>query len=159
MSQCYHRRIVRRILLLSVVVFAVTLEASQAPAPPQQPTFRGGTTLVQVDAIVADGERRPIVDLEAADFAVLDDGRPVPIERVRFLGADTYAGDATLAPIRSHDDEEREASRDDVHVYAIVLDDYHVARMDELRVIDSLVAFVRRCRRPISWLCTIRSTR
>jgi len=115
-----------------------------APAAGQPPIFRGGTTLVQVDAIVTDGSGTPIVDLAAADFDVLDDGRRVPIERVRFLGSATYEGDATLAPIRTHDDEEREASRDDVSVYAIFLDDYHVERMGELRVIDPLIAFVQR---------------
>jgi hypothetical protein len=65
-----------------------------------------------------------VVDLTATDFDVLDDGRAVAIDRVRFLGATAYNGDATLAPIRTHDDEEREASRDDVRVYAIFLDDY-----------------------------------
>jgi len=62
---------------------------------------------------------------------------------VRFLGAAEYSGDSTLAPIRTHDDEEREASRDDVRVYAIFLDEYHVQRLNELRVIEPLVAFVR----------------
>ena len=67
----------------------------------------------------------------------------MPIDRVRFLGAADYSGDTTLAPIRTHEDEEREASRDDVRVYAIVLDDYHVQRLNELRVIEPLLAFVR----------------
>ena len=143
---------------MAAALFAATLHASpqapvpqrpaltepQPPPPPQQPPiFRGGTNLVQVDAIVADADGRPVGDLTAADFDVLDDGKPVTIDRVRFLGAEEYAGDATLAPIRSHDDEEREASRDDVRVYAIVLDDYHVPRMGELRVIEPLLAFVR----------------
>ena len=79
---------------------------------------------------------------------------------MRFLGADgVLAATRTLAPIRSHDDEEREASRDDVRVYAIVLDDYHVQRMSELRVIDPLLAFVEpAAARPIWSPCTIRST-
>jgi VWFA-related protein len=118
-------------------------QAPQAATPQQPPVFRGGTTLVQIDAIVGDASGQPIVDLAAEDFEVLDDGRPVPIQRVRFLGAEAYNGDATLAPIRTHDDEEREASRDDVHVYAIFLDDYHVRRMGELRVVEPLLAFVR----------------
>ena len=54
-----------------------------------------------------------------------------------------YGGDPTLAPIRTHDDEAREASRDDVRLYAIFLDDYHVERFGELRVIDPLLAFVQ----------------
>src|SRR5262249_34975857 len=60
-----------------------------------------------------------------------------------FLGAASYEGDSTLAPIRTHDDEEREASRDDVRVYGIFLDDYHVQRLGELRVIEPLVALVQ----------------
>jgi VWFA-related protein len=141
---------VRRILLLSVVLLAAPAVASvgQAPPPPPQPQaqppiFRGGTNLVQVDAIVTDENSRPIVDLTAADFELLDDGKVMPIDRVRFLGAAEYSGDSTLAPIRTHEDEEREASRDDVRVYAIVLDDYHVQRLNELRVIEPLLAFVR----------------
>jgi len=131
-------------LALAAAVYRA--EARQQPSreggQTQPPIFRGGTTLVQVDAIVADAGGQPITDLGAGDFDVLDDGRPVPIQRVRFLGADVYSGDPTLALIRTHDDEEREASRDDVRVYAIFLDDYHVQRLGELRVIEPLLAFV-----------------
>jgi VWFA-related protein len=141
---------VRRIGLATAVLLAATVHASRASGPqapqvstPQPPIFRGGTNLVQVDAIVADANGQPVTELSAADFAILDDGKPVPIDRVRFLGSADYAGDPTLAPIRSHEDEEREASRDDVRVYTIVLDDYHVERMGELRVIQPLLAFVR----------------
>ena len=149
--------IVRRIGLLTAALFAATLHASPQTAPPrkpastdppppqsqvQPPVFRGGTNLVQVDAIVTDQDSRPLVDLTASDFTLLDDGKPMTIDRVRFLGAAEYSGDSTLAPIRSHEDEEREASRDDVRVYAIVLDDYHVERMGELRVIEPLLALV-----------------
>jgi VWFA-related protein len=134
---------------MTAALVAATLHASPTPhaqtsqPPPQPPVFRGGTNLVQVDAIVADANGQPVTELSAGDFEILDDGKPVPIDRVRFLGSADYAGDPTLAPIRSHEDEEREASRDDVRVYAIVLDDYHVERMGELRVIQPLLAFVR----------------
>ena len=132
----------RRLWLLSAVLIALAPLAASQTQPPQ-PTFRAGTNLVQVDAIVADPNGQPMVDLTAADFELLDDGKPVPIDRVRFLGSADYSGDPTLAPIRTHEDEEREASRDDVRVYAIVLDDYHIERMGELRVIEPLLAFVR----------------
>jgi VWFA-related protein len=140
---------VRRISIASALFVALTLRlASQSPPagggqPAQPPVFRGGTNLVQVDAIVTDESGRPLTDLTVADFEVFDDGKPVPIDRVRFLGAAPYAGDSTLAPIRTHEDEEREASRDDVRVYAIFLDDYHVQRMGELRIIEPLLEFVR----------------
>jgi len=129
---------VRRVWLLSAALFA-----SQATPPPQPPVFRGGTNRVQIDAIVTDDNRQPLADLAAADFELQDDGKPMTIDSVRFLGSADYSGDPVLAPIRTHEDEEREASRDDVRVYAILLDDYHVPRMSELRVIDPLLAFVR----------------
>jgi VWFA-related protein len=138
---------VRRIGLLTAALFAAALHASpqtsQAQPPQPPPVFRAGTNLVQVDAIVTDPDGHPLVELTAADFELQDDGKPMAIDRVRFLGAADYSGDATLAPIRTHEDEEREASRDDVRVYAIMLDDYHVQRMEELRVIEPLLAFVR----------------
>jgi VWFA-related protein len=128
---------VRRVLLLSAALFAF-----QAPPLPQPPVFQGGTNRVQIDAIVTDDHRQPLADLTAADFELQDDGKSVTIDSVRFLGAAEYSGDPTLAPIRTHEDEEREASRDDVRVYVIVLDDYHVPRMGELHVIEPLLAFV-----------------
>jgi len=135
----------RRLAVAVLLAAAAWRGSAQQPAREggQPPVFRGGTTLVQVDAIVTDASGRPVVDLSTADFEVLDDGRRVPLDSVRFLGAAAYEGDATLAPIRTHDDEEREASRDDVRVYAIFLDDYHVERLGELRVIDPLIAFVQ----------------
>jgi VWFA-related protein len=143
---------VRRILVASTLLMMLTLRLASQPADArfsqareggQPPVFRGGTNLVQVDAIVTAPDGRPLTDLTVSDFEVFDDGKPVTIDRVRFLGAAAYAGDSTLAPIRTHEDEEREASRDDVRVYAIFLDDYHVRRMEERRLIEPLLAFVR----------------
>ena len=42
-------------------------------------TFRSGIDLIQVDVSVLDSSRRPIRGLTAADFTILEDGRPVPI--------------------------------------------------------------------------------
>ncbi len=52
-----------------------------AQEPPQQPppTFRAGVDVVQVDVSVLDKNRRPVRNLTAADFTVLEDGKPRPI--------------------------------------------------------------------------------
>src|SRR3954462_10159265 len=58
--------------------FAVPrVEQEQAPAT--QPTFRLGVNLVQVDVSVLDNKRHPVRDLAAADFTVLEDGKPRPV--------------------------------------------------------------------------------
>lgn len=48
------------------------------PAVPQT-TFRAGVDIVDVDVSVLDKHRLPIRNLTAADFTVLEDGRPRPI--------------------------------------------------------------------------------
>ena len=58
----------------------------------QQPTFRGGIELVEVDAIVLDGRGRAVKDLTAADFEVLEDGKPQPVSTFAFV-------DVPVAPL------------------------------------------------------------
>jgi VWFA-related protein len=105
----------------------------------QTPTFRAGTNLVQVDVIVADRNDRPLLELTASDFEVFDDGAPVPIAAFRFLHT---SSEQEADPIRRDADEEREAKRDDVRLFAIFLDDYHVTWAGQHRAIEPLVQFV-----------------
>lgn len=73
---------------LLVVALAMTLgqtAVGQAPvsAPPaQQPPFRATTLVVEVDAIITDGQRHFVADLSADDFEILEDGKPQAIQRV-----------------------------------------------------------------------------
>jgi VWFA-related protein len=68
---------------LLVCASAVALGAQQPPpvqAPPTRPPqFRSGIDLVQVDVSVLDRTRRPVRGLTAAEFQVLENGRPQPI--------------------------------------------------------------------------------
>src|SRR5947207_4548666 len=129
---------VRRTLVACALALALRAAAqtSQNPPTPQTPTFRAGTNLVQVDVIVADRSDRPLLELTASDFAVFDDGAPVPITAFRFLHT---SSEQTADPIRRDADEEREAKRDDVRIFAIFLDDYHVSWESQHYVIEPLV--------------------
>ena len=60
----------------SLFVSAVLL--TQLPAP-QQPTFRTGVDVVQVDVSVLDKDRRPVRGLTERDFTILEDGKARPI--------------------------------------------------------------------------------
>ena len=58
---------------------------SQTRATPQRPVFRGGIDLVAVDVYPRHRDGRLIEGLTAADFEVLEDGKPQAIEQFEFV--------------------------------------------------------------------------
>ena len=67
---------------LFVVAVSVTLSAQTAQ---QQPTFRSGVDLIQVDVTVIDDDSRPIADLQASDFSVSIDGETRRVVQAQFV--------------------------------------------------------------------------
>ena len=111
---------------------------------PQQPVFRAGINFVRVDIIVTDDDGNPVVDLTIDDFEIFEDGEPQTIETFeQFLITPAVALDEPIRAIRNAFDEEREAARPDVRLFAIFLDDYHVRRGASLRVKAPLIEFIR----------------
>jgi VWFA-related protein len=124
----------------------------QRPTPPtgdqQQPppVFRTGINFVRVDVIISDKTGAPITDLKETDFDITEDNKPQKIETFKFIKLDGGVGDAVKEPpreIRTDYDEEMEAARDDVRLFAIFLDDYHVRRGASLSVRKQLATFVQ----------------
>ena len=66
----------RVIFLAAASVTAVALSAAQVPQAPAMPQFRAGVDLVHLDVSVLDRDRRPVKGLTAADFTILEDGKP-----------------------------------------------------------------------------------
>jgi VWFA-related protein len=101
----------------------------QTPQAPQAPVFRTGINFVRVDVIVTDKNGGEVGDLKQTDFEVLEDGKPQSIEAFKLVKLDGGAvptNEGPPRPIRTDSDEETEAARDDVRLFAIFLDDYHV---------------------------------
>jgi VWFA-related protein len=127
-------------------------QAQQENAQPGDPqaTFRAGINFVRVDVIVTDRQDAPVVDLSLNDFEVLEDGKPQAIQQFRLIKVDgnPRPGDPPPRQIRSRDDEQQEASRDDVRIFAILLDDYHVRKATAMSVREPLTQFIRTQLRP-----------
>jgi VWFA-related protein len=125
------------VLALGVLVSAQ--QATQPPAPPpaeplQQPIFRAGTDLVRVDVTVTGRGDEPVADLRLADFEVTEDGVPQVVETMQFT---RVTGERTTdlnepLPIRSREHAMLEAAREDVRLFGIFLDDYHIDKRPEI---------------------------
>ena len=118
----------------------------QQPPSDQQPTpspFRSGANVVRVDVTVIDRKGEPVRSLTADDFEVIEDGRPQPITSFKLLEADGQPTDDLSLPIRSREHAAAEAARDDVRVFLIFWDEYHIGEFaSSLRAREQLTRFV-----------------
>jgi VWFA-related protein len=108
-------------------------QAQGDQAQAAQPTFRANINLVRVDVIVTDKKGMPVDTLKQADFQVFEDGKPQDIETFKLFKIDAITSTTPARPIRTSFDEESEAQRDDVRLFAFFLDDYHVRRGNAMR--------------------------
>ena len=86
--------------LAGIVLAGVALGAAlaaQAPQP-QQPDFRSGVDLIEVDAWVVDAEGVPVPDLAAADFEIAVDGELRPVVEAQFIPLGPPEPEPTPAP-------------------------------------------------------------
>lgn len=121
------RRYAGRAAAAALLLLAATAQARQAqqPAP-----FRSGTNIIRVDATVIDRSGRPVSTLTADDFEVREDGAVQPVTSFTFLSNTGQPSDDRSLPIRSQQHAASEAARDDVRVFLIFWDEYHIGRLE-----------------------------
>lgn len=108
--------------------------ATSSQEPTGQPIFRAGVDLVRVDVSVTGRRDEPVADLTADDFVVTEDDAPQKVESAQFIRLD---GQRTVdtgesLEIRGPSQGLAEAAKDDVRLYAIFLDDYHIDRIPSI---------------------------
>src|SRR5215204_5038001 len=111
------------------VTLALALAAVLAWQDPQRPpTFRTGPELVRVDVTVIDRKGHPVTNLTADDFAVKEDGVPQKIQSFKFLEhtGERAPGDELSLTITSQGHAATELARDDVRVFVVYWDEYHI---------------------------------
>jgi VWFA-related protein len=140
---------VRRLLAATgVVLVAVTPVAQERRAEPQpeQPVFRTGVSLVRVDVSVTGRRDEAVADLQASDFLVTEDGLPQKVDTAQFVRLDGRPADDQRRDLTIRDREHglAEAARDDVRLFALFLDDYHIDShpMITTRLHEALESFV-----------------
>ena len=107
------------LLLLNCVVLA-------RGSAQQKPSFRGGVELVLLDVSVLDAERRPVRGLTAADFTILEDGKPQTVASFSAVDlADIVTERTVTAPwVRAvAPDVQKNTDIKDRNIVVIVMDD------------------------------------
>jgi VWFA-related protein len=124
---------------------APTGQAPTGQTDPQgAPTFRTGINFVRVDAFVTDKKGDMVLDLKAGDFDILEDSKAQKIESFKLVKVTGQPENGeTPREIRSSYVLETEAARDDVRLFVIYLDDYHVRRGASMVVREPLIRFIR----------------
>ena len=137
----------RRFLLACVLVtglLTVLVNGQQADDQDQPPpVFRTGTNLVRVDVSVMDKDGKPVRSLSADDFEVRENGDVQDITSFKLVEATGQPTDDLSLPIRSVDHAAAEAARDDVRVFLIFWDEYHIEQFGSaVRAREQLTRFV-----------------
>ena len=112
--------------------------------PAQPPVFRTGINFIRVDVLVTDNKGNPVTDLKQSDFELVEDNKPQTIESFKLINITGRPVDGeTPREIRSDYVLEAEAQREDVRLFVILLDDYHVRRGASMSVREPLTRFIR----------------
>ncbi len=156
-----------RCVLAAFLVAAVAPLAAQSSRPPSNPQSEG--RLVTIDVTVTDARGRAIIDLKPSDFDLREGSLPLPLDSVRLVRVARETQGAAPAGIQSAADERLAAGQDQARLFAIYLDEYHVAGGAETeRVRDTLTRFLDRdvspsdlivVMKPLDSLFAIRLTR
>jgi VWFA-related protein len=122
--------------------------AQQPEAPPEtgQPplTFRVEANFVEVDAFVSDASGKPVTDLRAGDFQVVEDGKPQTVSAFAFVNMPIARVERPLfSPTAIELDVDTNVGMDG-RIYLFVLDDLHVDLSRGPRVKDALHRFFER---------------
>ena len=94
----------------------------------QRPIFRGGANVVRVDVTVTNRRGEPATDLTRDDFFVTEDGAPQTIDSFELVHVTGEPTDDRSLEIHSASQVAVEAARDDVRLFLIFWDEYHIGQ-------------------------------
>ncbi len=122
----------------------LSASAAAAAATVEAPTFGEvvDVQLVAVEAVVIDANGREVTDLQPGDFSLFEDGAPVPLEHVEYVGKPAAAGAGGSAPAPA-----AEVGGAPLQL-AIFLDEVHVGAASRMRILRQMADVLGRTLRP-----------
>jgi len=129
--------------LVALVALGSSPTAQQAPQQ-QPPVFRGGANVVRVDVTVTNRRGEQATDLTRDDFSVTEDGAPQTIDSFELVHVSGVPNDDRELEIHSTSQAATEAARDDVRLFLIFWDEYHIGEfIPATRAREALTEFVK----------------
>ena len=80
-----HRAVLTRPAAVMAVLLTLLPSGLLAQPPPQQPSFRAGVDLIEIDVTVVNGQGQPVEDLRAPEFTVSVDGLSRRVATAEFI--------------------------------------------------------------------------
>ncbi len=122
---------------------APTPPSGQKPSPSTPPvTYGVEVTLVEVDAVVTDGEGRVVRDLKKDEFEIFENGRPQAIDRVSFVEIPIERSGLRAPAVPRRADVQTNLQRFDGRLYILLLDDMQTSPARAGRVTTAARRFV-----------------
>ena len=140
------RQLLCGVFAAALAATAVIAQQAETPAEPAQPplTFRVEANFVEVDAFVSDGSGKPVTDLRASDFQVVEDNQPQTVSAFAFVNMPITRPERPLfSPAAIEPDVDTNIGMDG-RIYLFVLDDMHVDVTRGPRVKEALHRFFER---------------
>jgi VWFA-related protein len=107
----------------------------------QQPVFRAGVELVQIDAVVTDRQDRPVGGLTAADFSIFENGRRQTI--VDFRPVSIPSATRTIDPKATPSAFVANDQPSNRRLFVLVVDNVHIRPVDMRRPRELLSALLQ----------------
>ena len=116
-----------------------------------QPTFRSGVELVTIDVVATSRDGKPVHDLRAGDFELLEDGVPQDIKAFEFINLASLSATRPLPPGLSANDVEPGG------LFTVVIDEIGV-QVDDVREIRRVTQkFFAETLQPNDYVAVVRS--
>src|SRR6266550_3724414 len=136
------RRFLYSVMLAAGFAGALIQAQQQTEQPPL--TFRVEANFVEVDAFVSDGSGKPVTDLKASDFQLLEDGKPQTVSAFSYVNIPITRPERPLfSPTAIEPDVETNVGMDG-RIYLFVIDDLHLDLTRGPRVKEALHRFFER---------------
>lgn len=127
----------------SLLLIALLSVPALAQSPPDTPTFRAGTTLIEFTVVATDQDGRHVTDLRPEDVSIVEGGRPRDVAFFHYEGApNVIRVRAQPLPPGIYTNRPEYAPGPPRNITAILIDTLNTRGEDQVKVLANILSFV-----------------